>query len=41
MLALLAYEYKISPRELMELSPRMIWTMGRVLESLNQKQRRR
>ena len=41
MLAVLAYEYKISPRELMELEPRMLWTMGRVLEHIATKQRKR
>jgi hypothetical protein len=40
-LASLAYEYKISPAELEKLDPRMLWTMGRVLESRNQRQRKR
>jgi hypothetical protein len=31
MIAQLAYEYKISPRELLELDPRMLWTLQRYL----------
>jgi len=31
MFAQLAYEYKLSPRELMLLEPRMLWTMQRYL----------
>jgi hypothetical protein len=27
----LAYEYKINPKELLELEPRMLWTMQRYL----------
>jgi hypothetical protein len=31
MIAQLSYEYKISPRELLELEPRMLWTLQRYL----------
>jgi hypothetical protein len=33
--AQLAYEFKISPRELMELEPRMLWTMQRYLVAVS------
>jgi hypothetical protein len=36
-LAQLAYEYHISPRELMELEPRMLWTMQRYLVAVSRK----
>lgn len=31
----LAYEYKLSPRELMKLDTRMLWTMGRYIANRN------
>jgi hypothetical protein len=31
MIAQLAYEYKLSPNELLELDPRMLWTLQRYL----------
>lgn len=34
-LAQLSYEYKISPRELMKLEPRMLWTMQRYLVAVS------
>ena len=34
-MAQLAYEYKISPRELAELEPRMLWTMQRYLVAVS------
>ena len=40
-LAVLAYEYKLSPRELEQLSPRMLFTMGKLLEGLNRKHGKR
>lgn len=40
-LAVLAYEYKVSPADLMQLEPRMLWTMGRLLEHVKHQQRKR
>ena len=37
----MAYEYKVSPAELMKLEPRMLWTMGRVLDHINTRQAKR
>jgi hypothetical protein len=34
-IAQLSYEFKISPRELMELDPRMLWTMQRYLVAVS------
>jgi len=34
-LAQLSHEFKISPRELMELEPRMLWTMQRYLVAVS------
>ena len=34
-LAQLAYEYKISPNELVSLDPRMLWTMQRYLVAVS------
>jgi len=40
-LAILAVETGISPRELADLEPRMLWTMFRYLASKNQQRRRK
>ena len=44
-IALIAVETGLSPRELLELSPRMLWTIERYLvskyQTQNRKQRRR
>lgn len=34
-LAQLSYEFKLSPRELLELEPRMLWTMQRYLVAVS------
>ena len=41
MIAQLAFEYKISPKELLELEPRMLWTLQRYLVArINQQNKR-